>query len=315
MPVGNRKSRHGQHHTAMTFRLAHLSDPHLGPLPRPRLGELASKRVIGFVNWHRGRRSVHRSEILESLVDDLKAQAPDHIALTGDLVNIALPEEFAAGRRFLEHLGPPADVSAIPGNHDTYVRAGDHHMAAHWSDYMHADDAPGRAPNLPVHFPYLRRRGPLAIIGLSSGITTAPFMATGRIGPQQLEQLSDLLTLTGREGLCRVVLIHHPPVMIGNKPFKRLVDAAAVRHVLAEAGAEVVLHGHEHVIARHQVAGPAGPIPVIGVPSASYRRGSHGSPAGYALYDIDGSPGAWTIRMTRREVTADGFATIETTDL
>ena len=29
------------------FRLAHLSDPHVGPLPRPRLRELVGKRVTG----------------------------------------------------------------------------------------------------------------------------------------------------------------------------------------------------------------------------------------------------------------------------
>ncbi len=37
------------------FVLAHLSDPHLGPLPRARMRELASKRMLGFVNWRRGR--------------------------------------------------------------------------------------------------------------------------------------------------------------------------------------------------------------------------------------------------------------------
>jgi len=31
------------------FTLAHLSDPHLAPLPAPLLGELAGKRAFGFL--------------------------------------------------------------------------------------------------------------------------------------------------------------------------------------------------------------------------------------------------------------------------
>ena len=49
------------------FVLAHLSDPHLGPLPAPRLRELAGKRVFGFINWRRGRRYRHRPEVLDVL--------------------------------------------------------------------------------------------------------------------------------------------------------------------------------------------------------------------------------------------------------
>jgi hypothetical protein len=37
------------------FRLAHLSDPHLGPLPPVSWIDLASKRIFGFINWQRRR--------------------------------------------------------------------------------------------------------------------------------------------------------------------------------------------------------------------------------------------------------------------
>ena len=70
------------------FVLAHLSDPHLAPLPRPRLYELAGKRLGGFFNWHRNRRGFHLSAVLDRIVADLKSRAPDHIAVTGDLVNL-----------------------------------------------------------------------------------------------------------------------------------------------------------------------------------------------------------------------------------
>ena len=80
------------------FTLAHLSDPHLPPLPAARLHELAGKRAFGYLNWTRNRHKYHRREVLDALVADMQAQRPDHIAVTGDLVNLALEAEFAPAR-------------------------------------------------------------------------------------------------------------------------------------------------------------------------------------------------------------------------
>ena len=70
----------------MAFTLAHFSDPHLPPLPKPRLKEIAGKRVLGYLNWTRNRHKYYRREVLDALVRDLQAQTPDHIAVTGDLI-------------------------------------------------------------------------------------------------------------------------------------------------------------------------------------------------------------------------------------
>ena len=113
--------------------------------------------------------------MLDTIVADLKPQTPDHIAVTGDLANIALPEEFTRGRHWLDRLGSPKDVTLVPGNHDVYVR-GAEALAQHaWGDICAATTAP-------AGFPFVRRRGPLALIGLSTAVPTAPFMATGRLG-------------------------------------------------------------------------------------------------------------------------------------
>ena len=75
------------------FTLAHLSDPHVPPLPAPRFSELMGKRALGYLNWTRNRHKYHRRDVLDTLVSDMQAQVPDHIALTGDLVNLALEAE------------------------------------------------------------------------------------------------------------------------------------------------------------------------------------------------------------------------------
>ena len=84
-----------------SFTLAHLSDPHVPPLPRPRGRELAGKRMLGYLNWTRNRHKYYRREVLDALVSDMQAQAPDHVAVTGDLVNLALEAEFAPALSWL----------------------------------------------------------------------------------------------------------------------------------------------------------------------------------------------------------------------
>src|SRR5262249_9878384 len=185
--------RHSDRQFVMAaFVLGHLSDPHLAPLPKIRLAELAGKRALGFVNWRRKRSLIHRAEALARIVRDLTARLPDHIAVTGDLVNISGAGEYPPARRFLESLGLPTDITVVPGNHDVYVRGAAREPHTHWGAYMCGDDAAGPVAGEPK-FPFMRRRGPLALIGLSSAVPTAPFMATGRLGARQTEELAAML--------------------------------------------------------------------------------------------------------------------------
>ena len=107
--------------SSVSFLLAHLSDAHIGPIPRPNLAELLGKRATGYVNWLRKRAAQHDMSLLARLVDDLLAQKPDHVAMTGDIVNIGLSGEIALAREWLGRLGGPEQVSFSPGNHDAYV--------------------------------------------------------------------------------------------------------------------------------------------------------------------------------------------------
>lgn len=273
------------------FILAHLSDIHLAPLPRPNPFELVSKRGLGYINWLRKRRRIHRPEMLAKIVADLKARKPDHIAVTGDLVNLSLTKEFAPACAWLTALGGPDTVTVVPGNHDSYVRSAETLALQHWAEYMRGDHH--------ENFPFVRRRGPITLIGLSTSLPTAPLAATGRLHGDQLARLSDILATLGRENAFRVVLIHHPPTE-GAHHFRRLRNAAEMRDVLRKFGAELVLHGHHHESSLTWLPGPQHRIPVAGVPSASVAPGHHDDPAGYNLYEIDGEPGAWRCTLVAR---------------
>jgi 3',5'-cyclic AMP phosphodiesterase CpdA len=274
------------------FTLAHLSDAHLAPLPQPTLSQLLGKRITGYFNWQRRRQFIHRTEVLDALIADLKAAAPDHTAMVGDIANIALSEEFLRGRDFLQSLGAPTDVTFVPGNHDVYVREGAEFAQRHWGAFMRGDDA--RAG-----FPFVRRRGPVALIGISTAVPTAPFMATGWIGPRQMSAMKLHLEALGRAGAFRVVLMHHPAVSPAAK-HKRLIDAAAFLAAIRESGAELILHGHDHRHALVWPEGPEGHIPCVGVPSASAAPGMDHDAAAYNLYRIEGHDGRWSCEVISR---------------
>ena len=275
----------------MAFRLAHLSDPHLPPLPPPRLGELAGKRALGFLNWARNRHKYHRREVLDALLADLQAQSPDHIAVTGDLVNLALEAEFAPALNWLESLGPAQRVSVVPGNHDTYVKTTAHRHSEVWSSYLGGDDAR-------QGFPALRRRGDVALICMSSAVPTAPFMATGRLGATQLQATARLLDQLSAERLFRVLLVHHP--LRSTSRYKRLTDSAGLLALIRQYGVELILHGHDHVHSTVWFEGPQQEIPAIGVPSASaLAHGDHPA-AAYNLFDIERDGEGWRCEQVIR---------------
>ena len=279
----------------MAFTLAHLSDPHLPPLPAARFRDLASKRALGYLNWTRNRHKYHRREVLDVLVADIRAQAPDHIAVTGDLVNLALEAEFAPSLKWLESVGAAEHVTVIPGNHDAYVRATRHRAEEVWGDYLRGDVDGGNGA-----FPFVRRRGPLALIGVSSAAPTLPLMATGRLGAAQMQALDRILAQLAAEQAFRVLLVHHP--LHSTSRVKRLTDSRQLRAMIRQHGVELVLHGHDHVHSTIWIEGPRGEIPAIGVPSASALAHGNYPGAAFNLFSIERADGAWRVDQLVRGI-------------
>lgn len=276
------------------YTLAHLSDPHLPLLAGLRWRDYAGKRALGYFNWSRNRHAIHRLDVLDALVADIKAQTPDHIACTGDLVNLALDHEFPPALAWLQSVGPPDLVSVVPGNHDAYMRSTRHLFAETFGDFIRSDrPVAGAAP-----FPYLRRRGPLALIGVSTAIPTPPLQATGLLGAAQLEALEQMLSGLGGDPSFRVLLIHHPLRSIARH--KRLIDSPALQALLTRQSVDLILHGHDHIHSTMWFDGRNGPIPSIGVPSASaIAYGNH--PAGaYNLFAIARDGDGWHCEHSAR---------------
>jgi 3',5'-cyclic AMP phosphodiesterase CpdA len=296
------------------FTLAQVGDPHLAPLPRPSLGELASKRLLGYLSWSIRRKHVHTREVLEALTQDLRSVRPDHIAVMGDLTNIALPTEFPQALAWLRTLGAPSQVSVIPGNHDAYVELPMRPTLGLWDSYTRPDEGTDESE---TEYPWVRVRERVALVGVSTAIPTLPFLATGRVGESQLARLRDALVELGERGCFRVVLIHHPPLDDLTKWRKRLVDSAAFARVIEQAGAELVLHGHTHRATVAWMRGRGVRVPVVGTTSASANGSDeHERRSRYHLFRIDGSAFAWRVEMEARAIGArGGFEVVGRTSL
>ncbi len=286
------------------FTLAHLSDVHIGPLPRAESWrDYWGKRALGKINWHRRRRFLHDPAIAMAMVADIKAHAPDHVALTGDLINIALKQEFIEAALWLKAFGPADWITLVPGNHDAYRPFPWDQGAGLWADYMRGDILLAGKRHVeatePV-FPFVRQRRNIAMIGLSSAVPTSLFRAGGRLGADQLARLGPLLQDLQQRGFYRIVLIHHPPLPGLTSRRRALDDDQKLKEVLEESGADIILYGHNHRQGRTSLVTRSGPAHVIGVPSATSPAGNRYDPAAWYLYKIRRIDGAWTTEVTVR---------------
>ncbi len=284
-----------------TFTLAHFTDVHLSPITGFAPLYWNAKRALGFYNWHRGRRLIHTRDVADRLVADAKTLRADHIVITGDLINLGLPREYEAALGWLRTIGPPESVTVIPGNHDIYsVLHGDPGIAR-WAHYMGGDAET-------LAFPFMRRFGNVALIGLNSGVETPAFVAAGELGHQQIEVARDLLQRLGDENAVRVVLIHHPPLQDMASPRRALRDVRAFQRMLERTGVEIVLYGHNHEAKLTWLDTVSGGAAVIGGASASAGRPVRGSAlASYNLLTFFETDAGLRVRRSVRGIeTVDG---------
>ena len=182
---------------------------------------------------------------------------------------------------------------------DIYVREAIGFAGRQWGAYMSDDDGV-------TGFPFVRRRGNIALIGLSTGVPTAPFLATGWLGAKQLAELAAVLNKLKTEDVFRVVLIHHPPISRTGRR-KRLLDAPVLKRVIAAHGADLLLHGHDHLHMINWLEGPNGTrVPAVGVPSASAAPGSDKDAGAYNIYRIVSERGAWRCELISHGLASSG---------
>lgn len=285
------------------FRLAHISDLHVLPPGGVRWREmLLNKRLTGWMNTRMRRGRVYRRRYLELVLD--AASRADHLVITGDVTNLSLEGEFHETLRLLERRAGGAEITVIPGNHDLYLprvsREG--RFAHHFSAFVRSD-LPDLAVNVAAGaYPFVKLRGPAAIIGLSSAVPRPPFIAAGYVGHDQLRALRAILDHPEVAKRVPVILIHHPPVDSRHRILQLrdgLADAASLREILATMRRGLVLFGHLHIRVRCRL----GALDVVGASGAALDHPDDSVRAGYNLYELDDDGVA---RIEAHVVGADG---------
>jgi 3',5'-cyclic AMP phosphodiesterase CpdA len=293
-------------------RVAHLSDLHLLDLKDAVPFRLFNKRLTGYLNIRFHRKSVHKPFAARAAAEAIRALDVDHVVITGDVSNLALEREFERVRHYLEHdLGlPPDRVSLVPGNHDAYT-GGAHRsqrFAKTFAEYLQSDipvaeDSP---------FPYVKLRGPIAIIGLSTARPRPPFVASGSLGGPQLSALRR--ALAHPEVACRTVVLlqHHPWHNMGtvHRLLEGLWDAPAEAEALRHLDRGLLLHGHQHRRIHRRLGTDRGHVDAVGTTSASLLHTSDERMAGFNVYEIgdDGALGAFSSH--RLDVEAGSFVEV-----
>ncbi len=262
------------------YTIAHLSDLHIPPLPHLSPRHLATKRLLGSYSWHHKWKAEHRLEILDQLRSQVQALNPDHICVTGDLTFTTHIKEVEQACSWLHSLSSPERISLVPGNHDAYVPGALKQACQRWACWMQDDDTGDQ------QFPYLHRRGPVDVIGLSSAIAVLTPRTIGRLGQQQIERLRTLIKERTNEQRPRMLLLHHPPQDGATRPAKQLVDRHKLQVLIQDLGVDLVLHGHLHKPVQTALPGRYGPVPVFGAASAS-ALGQRYAPAHFHLFHFD----------------------------
>ena len=287
------------------MRLAHCSDLHLLSHDGAGWLKLANKRWIGAANLMTNRSRHYHVAAFEQMIADLNAEGVDHVLCTGDVTNLALRQEFEFARAMFDKLAAgPQNVTVIPGNHDAYVAEGVGLFAEIFAPYHTTD--PGfewPASNDPDDaWPIVRIRGELALVGVTTSRATPWFTAYGRVGEIQLQRLAQVLADPRLAGKTRVVAIHHPPAgkAAANK-IRGLRDYQEFASVIGMAGAELIVHGHEHRDMVEAIAGPQGPVPVRGIASGTYEHDKPHRTARYRVFEIErGAITSDHVRVWRR---------------
>jgi 3',5'-cyclic AMP phosphodiesterase CpdA len=135
-------------------------------------------------------------------------------------------------------------------------------------------------------YPFVQRFGEVALVGVSTAQASLPLYAVGSVGTAQLGRLDEILAALERQGLTRIVLIHHPVMPGVSLRRHNLLDLDAFGQVIARRGAELILHGHEHRAIDGTIAGPKSPVPVHGISSATNLSRHPGREASFSVYDV-----------------------------
>lgn len=189
------------------------------------------KRIAHISDLHFGRED---PAVVEGLLADLAAAAPDVVVISGDLTQRARKRQFRAARDFLLRL-PHVPQVVVPGNHDlsaTNLVERALRPLARYRRYITSDLAP------------FFQDDELAITGINTVRTLR--RKDGRINPRQVHTACAQLQ-SAPAGAIRMIVTHHPMDLPATDVENAVVRRAAMAmRAFASARVDLFLSGHLH---------------------------------------------------------------------
>jgi 3',5'-cyclic AMP phosphodiesterase CpdA len=216
--------------------------------------------VLHVSDLHFGRPA--SSERLDSLRELIAEIEPDAVAISGDLTQRCAKKEFVQAREYLDKIGQVAPYVVIPGNHDIrWLGAVARNMGGLFQPQAHnfkysrytryiSEDL---SPSLEV--PGAVIAGLNTAHGITRGSITKRFRDLGVIGyvkHADIERVSEVFSKASPDA-ARIVMIHHNPIRGELTGRHGLANTETSLHAFANLGTELILCGHDHLVAIHTV--------------------------------------------------------------
>lgn len=230
--------------------------------------------------------------ILRGLLEAMRAEAVDHLVVTGDLTLSAEPPEFERAAELLRPWAEAGKLTVVPGNHDVWTVD-----SVEKGRFLRAIGPDGRGMRKAARsYPHVALLGDDAVlVALDSARQGDPPLETpGRLGGEQLRAARELVRAHDKQGRAVLLAFHHhvvlPPERVASDAHVArmpLADADQVVRLVAELPVAAVLHGHRHTAFRVDLPGVAGPTPVLCAGSASRVADEPVRRARAYLYQVD----------------------------
>lgn len=230
------------------MKIGHISDIHWLDTKGAKVTDFLNKRISGGINLLAGRAKTHSQQTAQCALQTLAEQNCDHLVITGDLTNLALPSEFSGVKAMLNQYFRDEQMTIVPGNHDFYTRES---AKAKRFESMIYTEKPG---NMDVGtmgtWPFVRRVKDVAFIGLCSAQPRPWFVAAGKLGQSQLDALKTILEHPEIQNCVKIIALHHHLFqvnMAAGESLRCLEDREQLLELCQQYGVNLIMHGHNHL--------------------------------------------------------------------
>ncbi len=226
------------------------------------------RTIVHLSDLHFGRVD---QALVGPLIASVNELRPDLVAVSGDLTQRALRQQFREARAFLDALPSPQIV--VPGNHDVplynifarFMRPLDN-----FREHITDDLAPFYADD------------EIAVLGINTARSLT--IKDGRVNEKQIARIREMLCPLG-DHVTKVIVTHHPfDLPAGHKKEADLVGRAELAMIaLATCGADLLLAGHLHIShtghtgERYRIAGHKALVISAGTATSTRGRGESNS--------------------------------------